>query len=67
ILGLPPVHAEAERWFLDRLMVGKAYNGRLKKSEPSFAATGESGWLRPAVASSLGGEGCGCGSCLTPG
>lgn len=67
ILGLPPVDAEAERWFLDRLMVGEAFNGRLKKTEPSFAAAGESGWLQPAMASSLGGEACGCGSCLTPG
>jgi len=72
ILGLPPTAAMAEGWFRDRLLVGKAFNGRLKKTEPSFAAASEDGWLgggwvRPASASPLGDEGCGCGSCLTAG
>ncbi|MEM9627165.1 MAG: penicillin-binding protein 2 [Pseudomonadota bacterium] len=72
ILGLPPADVTAERWFKDRLLVGEAYNGRLKKIEPSFAAISEEGWnrtnwLQPAVASPAGDEGCGCGVCLTPG
>ena len=67
ILGQLPASEQAERWFVDRLRVGEAFNGRLKKTEPSFAATGEAGWLQPAAASSMGGDACGCGSCLTPG
>ncbi len=67
ILGLPPATLTAERWFKDRLLVGEAFNGRLKKSEPSFAAIGEGGWVQPAAASPGGDEGCGCGTCLTPG
>ena len=67
ILGLPPAGHAAERWFEDRLLVGEAYNGRLKKTEPSFSAVGEGGWVQPAVASPGGGEGCGCGACLTTG
>ncbi len=69
ILGLPPADIAAERWFRDRLLVGEAFNGRLKKNEPSFAAASERGWAQPAVAApgGGGGEGCGCGTCLTPG
>ena len=67
ILGLPPASEVAERWFVDQLKVGEAFNGRLKKIEPSFAASGDAGWLQPAAASPTGGEACGCGSCLTPG
>jgi cell division protein FtsI (penicillin-binding protein 3) len=62
ILGLPPQTAEDERWFRDRLQVGEAFNGRLKKTEPSFAALGGAEWTPPAF---QGGEGCGCGGCST--
>jgi cell division protein FtsI (penicillin-binding protein 3) len=72
ILGLPPTDAAAEDWFRDRLVVGEAYNGRLQKTEPSFAAIGNDGWseggsLQPALLSPGGGEGCGCASCSTQG
>ena len=67
ILGLPPTETEALPWFKDRLLTGEAYNGRLKKTEPSFAASGDGDWVMPASASRSGGEGCGCGTCLTPG
>lgn len=67
ILGQAPADETAMRWFTDRLLVGEAYNGRLKKTEPSFSAVGEGGWVQPAVASPGGSEGCGCGTCLTPG
>ncbi|MGI9504147.1 MAG: hypothetical protein ACR2RE_13955, partial [Geminicoccaceae bacterium] len=67
ILGLPPADAETEAWFRDRLLVGEAFNGRLKKTEPSFAAIGEQGWVRPAATSRLGGEACACGTCSTSG
>ncbi|MGI9499905.1 MAG: peptidoglycan D,D-transpeptidase FtsI family protein [Geminicoccaceae bacterium] len=67
ILGLPPADVAADRWFKDRLLVGKAFNGRLQKTEPSFAAIGDGGWIPVSSASRSGGEGCGCGTCLTPG
>jgi len=67
ILGLPPAEVGAEGWFRDRLLVSEAFNGRLKKTEPSFSASDDKGWVRPAVASSPGGEACGCGTCLTSG
>ncbi len=67
ILGVAPAGAADEAWFRDRLLVGEAFNGRLKKTEPSFAAAGEQGWAFPVKASAKGGEGCGCGTCSTPG
>lgn len=67
ILSLPPADALAERWFKDRLLVGEAFNGRLKKTERSFAAASDGGWIKPRAASPGGDEGCGCGVCSTPG
>ncbi|MEZ5930683.1 MAG: penicillin-binding protein 2 [Alphaproteobacteria bacterium] len=72
ILGLPPTDVAAEGWFRDRLVVGEAFNGRLKKTEPSFAAISNNGWsdggsLQPAMLSPGGGQGCGCASCSTQG
>ncbi|MDH3658466.1 MAG: penicillin-binding protein 2 [Alphaproteobacteria bacterium] len=67
ILGLAPAELAAERWFKDRLLVGEAFNGRLKRTEPSFAAVGDGGWALPSMPSRSGGEECSCGVCLTPG
>ncbi|MGI9420655.1 MAG: peptidoglycan D,D-transpeptidase FtsI family protein [Geminicoccaceae bacterium] len=71
ILGLPPTGFLAERWFKDRLLVGEAFNGRLKKTEPSFSAVGDAGWALPSTPSRSpsrsGDEGCGCGVCFTQG
>jgi hypothetical protein len=67
ILGLPPAAPWEESWFRDRLVVGEAFNGRLKKTEASFAVAGDEEWRVPASAATWGGEGCGCGTCSTPG
>jgi membrane peptidoglycan carboxypeptidase len=68
ILGLPPADADAELWFKDHLKVGEAYNGRLRKTEPSYAAARGGTWPQPVKARVHEGDsGCGCGSCSTPG
>ncbi len=68
ILGLRPASEEAERWFRDRLAVGEAFDGRLKKMEPSYAAISGSAWEPGSIGNPLqGGQGCGCGNCSTPG
>ena len=70
ILGLPPADAVAESWFLDRLEVGEAFNGRLKKTEPSFAAISNEGWSqrRSVQPAAIGDDQeCGCGVCSTQG
>jgi cell division protein FtsI (penicillin-binding protein 3) len=68
ILGLKPAAAGAERWFRDRLAVGEAFDGRLKKTEHSYAAIANGGWTEPSAATSLKGtQECGCGSCLIEG
>ena len=68
ILGLPPTATEAEGWFRDRLQVGEAFDGRLKKMEPSYAAMTNDAWFPSAAGSSLEGkQTCGCGSCSIEG
>ncbi len=68
ILGLPSTAARAESWFLERLAVGEAFDGRLKKMEPSYAVHAGSPWGQRAGGLSLKGQQeCGCGSCSTPG
>ncbi len=68
ILGLKPATLHDERWFRDRLTVGEAFDGRLKKVEPSFAATSHGAWTQHGAGTPLeGDEGCGCGNCSTEG
>jgi cell division protein FtsI (penicillin-binding protein 3) len=68
ILGLKPASMNAERWFRDRLAVGEAFDGRLKKTEPSYAAISDGGWDLGSGASPLrGGQECGCGNCSIQG
>ena len=68
ILGLEPASMDAERWFRDRLAVGEAFDGRLKKTEPSYAAISEGGWdLGPEASPLRGGQTCGCGNCSIQG
>ncbi|MGI9493937.1 MAG: peptidoglycan D,D-transpeptidase FtsI family protein [Geminicoccaceae bacterium] len=68
ILGLNPASVNAERWFRDRLAVGEAFDGRLKKMEPSYAAISDGGWDLGLEASPLrGDQECGCGNCSIPG
>ena len=68
ILGLSPASLDAEGWFRDRLAVGEAFDGRLKRMEPSYAAISDSGWKGGSNESLLqGGQGCGCGDCSIQG
>jgi len=67
ILGLPPTGVSDEAWFRDRLLVGEAFNGRLKKTEASFAVGSDDGWDVSSKTPAWGESGCGCGSCSTPG
>ncbi len=68
ILGLPPTGSEVESWFRDRLVVGEAFNGRLRVTEPSFAAAFDGTWDMPVKQQPLEGvQGCGCGSCSIQG
>lgn len=63
ILGLPPAEPDDARWFRQRLVIGEAFNGRQRRTEPSYAAA-------PGVSWSVPGEGeqeCGCGPCSIPG
>ncbi len=59
LLGLPPVDADAELWFRERLVEGQAHNGRTGRVEPSFAAAPGVGWGDH----DQGDPGCGCRPC----
>jgi cell division protein FtsI (penicillin-binding protein 3) len=59
LLGLPPVDADAETWFRERLLEGQAQNGRTGRIEPSFAAVRGASWRDD----DQGEPACGCRTC----
>jgi len=59
LLGLPPVAADAETWFRERLVEGQALNGRTGRIEPSFAAQPGADWQ----GDNQGDPACGCRTC----
>jgi cell division protein FtsI (penicillin-binding protein 3) len=59
LLGLPPVDADAESWFRERLVEGQAQNGRTGRIEPSFAARPGASWQ----SDHQGDPACGCRTC----
>jgi len=59
LLGLPPVDADAETWFRERLVEGQALNGRTGRVEPSFAARPGADWQ----GDNQGDPACGCRTC----
>ncbi len=68
ILGLPPTSTKAERWFRDRLVIGEAFDGRLKKMEPSYAVMTDDDWASNVLSGGFReGMTCGCGSCSIQG
>jgi cell division protein FtsI (penicillin-binding protein 3) len=58
LLGLPTDDA-TEGWFRDKLVEGEAFNGRLRRTEVSFAAARGADWL----AQPWGNAACGCPAC----
>jgi cell division protein FtsI (penicillin-binding protein 3) len=59
LLGLPPIRADAEQWFRDRLIEGQAVNGRTERVERSFRARSDVDWVDPE----RGEAACGCRAC----
>jgi cell division protein FtsI (penicillin-binding protein 3) len=62
LLGLAPEAAEARGWFDERLRIGHAFNGRLKRTEESYEAARGASW---AIGGVNGIEACGCPRCST--
>jgi hypothetical protein len=62
LLGLAPDAAAARGWFEERLTIGKAFNGRLKRTEESYEAARDASWTTDGV---NGIEACGCPRCST--
>jgi cell division protein FtsI (penicillin-binding protein 3) len=62
LLGLAPDATETKGWFNERLTIGKAYNGRLERTEESYEAVRDASWT---IDGANGIKACGCPRCST--